>query len=315
MKKVALILGIIFLVLTFVGGGYVIIISLFGIVFPLNNNEDSPLTAGVDGIQAYESFLSFEDLVHNSNVAIVGEYVETIEFDSYTEKKFKVKECLYGDVGDSEIYLYSNIGMGYIEEINYTYELDADIYKTGTDYILVMEKLQSVMYDHDRYMLSTDVFLCEETNEYILYSQPIDFPGDMPIKEYIISLHQLNDSVNADNSDNSYQCDLEKMLNESSFVGQVMVQELVNEGKTHNGNTYRCVVKSLYKGGSLNTYDDGTILVVILKNTVKLNNTYVIGFSPVSENSLIYSQATDFSVYDVDEEFIKEINAYLNTAD
>ena len=74
-----------------------------------------------------------------SDVAIVGEYIEKIEHESYMEKKFKVKECLYGDVTDSEIYLYSNIGTGHIKEIDYTYKYGADIYEVGMDYILIMD--------------------------------------------------------------------------------------------------------------------------------------------------------------------------------
>ena len=51
------------------------------------------------------------------------------------------------------------------------------------------------------------------------------------------------------------------------------------------GNVYRCTVDSLSKGSNLNTNDDGTILIVILKNTVEIDNNYIIGFSPVDEGS------------------------------
>lgn len=95
----------------------------------------------VEGAEFEEELLTFEELILRSDVAIVGEYVETIEHERYIEKKFKVKECLYGDVADSEIYLYSEIGIGHIAEIDYTYEYGADVYEVGMDYILVMEKI------------------------------------------------------------------------------------------------------------------------------------------------------------------------------
>jgi hypothetical protein len=274
-------------------------------------NKNNLLNAGIEGIQVYEHFLTFEDIVQNSNVAIVGRYIETIESENYIEQKFEVSECLYGDVTDPVIYLYSDIGTGYIEEIDYTYKLGDDIYDTGKDYILVMEKAQSVMYDHDRYMLATDIFLCEDTNEYTLYAQSIDFPDDMSIREYISSLHQSVASAGMSNSDMSYQNNIEEMVVKSEFVGEVKIQELVNESKVHNGNTYRCIVESLYKGENLNTYNDSTILIVILKNTVEVNNTYIIGFSPADENSLIYTQTTDYGVYEVSEKVLDEINDYL----
>ena len=61
-------------------------------------------------------FLSFEELVKRSSVAVVAEYVETIRHDNYVEQKFLVKECLYGNVDEKEIYLYSNSGTVQVEE-------------------------------------------------------------------------------------------------------------------------------------------------------------------------------------------------------
>lgn len=289
-----------------------VLICIFNLSGCSNKSKEyNSLTAGAEGIQVYEAFLTFEDIVQSSNVAIVGRYIETIEYENYIEQKFEVSECLYGDVTDPVIYLYSNIGTGYIEEIDYTYELGDDIYDVGVDYILVMEKNQSVMYAHDRYMRTADIFLCEDTNEYTLYAQPIDFPDDMSVKEYINSLHQSVVSTSMNSSETSYQNNIEEMVVKSEFVGEVKIQELVNESKVHNGNTYRCVVESLSKGDNLNTYNDGTILIVILKNTVEVNNTYIIGFSPVDEGSLIYTQTTDYAVYEVSKNVLEEIDGYL----
>lgn len=281
----------------------VLIIALVGCASTANTPE-------AEGAEFEEELLTFEELVLRSNVAIVGEYVETIKHDNYIEQKFKVKECLYGDVSDDEIYLYSNIGIGHIKEIDYTYKLGEDVYTVGTDYVLVMEKMQSVMYDHDRYMLSTDVFLSEEDNEFSLYSQSVDVPSGTSVKDYICSIYNSVSHPVAANTFAAYKNEVEEMVGESEFVGTVKILELVNEGKVHNGNTYRCVVESLSKGSNLNTYEDGTILMVILKNTAEVNSSYVIGFSPVSEESLIYTQTTDTSVYAVNDELLAEISEY-----
>lgn len=264
--------------------------------------------AKVEGAEFEEELLTFEELILRSDVAIVGEYVGMIEHESYIEKKFKVKECLYGDVTDSEIYLYSNIGTGHITEIDYTYEYGADVYEVGMDYILIMEKNQSVMYDHDRYMLAADVFLCENNNEYSLYSQSIDIPTETAVKEFICSIYNSVSHPAVVNVPVSYENEIQEMVGESEYVGTVRILELVNEGKVHNGNVYRCTVESLSKGSNLNTYDDGTILIVILKNTVEIDNNYIIGFSPVDEGSLIYTQSTDTSVYNVSNELLSEIS-------
>lgn len=265
-------------------------------------------SAQIEGTEYEQELLTFEELILRSNVAIVGEYIEMVEHDSYTEKKFTVKECLYGDVTDNEIYLYSNIGTGHITETDYTYEYGADVYEAGMDYILIMEKKQSVMYDHDRYMLAADVFLCENNNEYSLYSKAIDIPAETTVKEYICSVYNSVPHPVVVNVPVTYDNEIQEMVGESEYVGVVKILELVNESKVHNGNVYKCTVEALSKGSNLNTYEDGTILMVILKNTVEIDNNYIIGFSPVDEGSLIYTQSTKTSVYNVSNELMSELS-------
>lgn len=265
--------------------------------------------SGYNAIEVYEDYYTFEDVVKNSDVAIVGEYIETLNHENYIEQKFKVKEVLYGNVSDDEIYLYSNIGTGHIIEIDYSYTLGTDKYKKNTDYILIMEAYESVMYDRTRYMITTDILLCEDTNVYTMYSTPISWSDDITFREYIMSMCIPN---NQDSMHIEYSNDIEALWGESEFVGLIEIVELKSEGKVHNGNTYRATVNELFKGENLNTYDDGTILLVILKNTVEVGNTYLAGFTPVNENSLIYNQTTDTSVIIPTDENLAEIKSYQN---
>ena len=80
------------------------------------------------------------------------------------------------------------------------------------------------------------------------------------------------------------------------------------ESEGHNGNTYRCTVESLAKGTGLNTYDDGTILLVIMKDTVEVGETYIIGFSPVEENSRVHMQTTVNGVFEDSSELLNDIS-------
>ncbi len=271
----------------------------------------TPNTSTTQNIEFKEDLLTFEELVQSSHTAVVAEYIETIEYENYIEQKFKVIECLYGDITDNEIYLYSNIGISHVNKINYTYELGRDVYDVDTKYILVMEKITSILYDHDRYMLTTDVLINIADNEYTMYSKPIDIPVGTSIKDYICSIYNSVPHPTLQDEVTSYKNEVYEMVGESSYVGIVKILELVNEGKVHNGNTYRCIVESLSKGSNLNTYGDGTILLVILKNTVELNKSYIIGFSPVGENSLIYTQTTSTSVYDVSDKLLNSISETL----
>ena len=88
---------------------------------------------------------------------------------------------------------------------------------------------------------------------------------------------------------------------------------------------YRCRAESLLKGGGtqaegedglprysdLNTYDDGTFLLSLRKGTVEVGKRYIIGFTPADEGSLIYSQETEHSVYEVSDALLEEIAGYV----
>lgn len=283
-----------------------------------SDNPDSSEQGTVTEFQ--EEFLSFEELVQRSDVAVIGEYLDTTEYENHVEHRFKVKECLYGDVPDEEIYLYSNIGTGYISETGYSYELGADIYTEGVEYILIVEQLQSIMYDHDRYLLTTDIFLCNDSGEYLMYSQPIDIPAGTSAEDYICSVHNSAADLNSDSDFQSadadtpvsYETGVAEMVGESQYVGIIKIESLENENTTHNGNAYRCLAESLMKGTNLNTFDDGTFIIVILKDTVDVGSSYIIGFSPVDEqDSLVYIQATETSVYPVSDELTAEISQAL----
>lgn len=63
-----------------------------------SDNPDSSEQGTVTEFQ--EEFLTFEELVQRSDVAVIGEYLDTTEYENHVEHRFKVKECLYGDVPD-----------------------------------------------------------------------------------------------------------------------------------------------------------------------------------------------------------------------
>lgn len=254
-----------------------------------------------------ENKVSFEDIVKNSNVAIVGEYIETIDYEQYSEARFKVKECLYGDVDEEEIYLFINHAVSYVSEIDYTYEHNGRQYKEGSEYILVMEKNESIMYDHDRFALQTDLFLSEEDGQYTLYSKPIAVPDNMDIKEYIRSLYYSvpREEKTRKNSE-EYNDLIEQLVAESKIIAVVNINKIETEGRLHNGNTYRCTIEEFIKEAKINTYDDGTILIVIEKDLVEAGNKYILGFDPVEENSLIHMQSIKNGVWPEESE-IKEM--------
>ena len=252
-------------------------------------------------------------MIEETHAGLIGEYVETYVFDRYVEHKFLVKEWLYGEKNDGEIYVYENLGMAYVEN-GYFYEMGAVKYEKGLDYMLLAYRSELPVYEHDRYMIMCDTLFCESTGKYMRYGEPVEVPVEgMTIREYVCSIYNVYaQPIGIEAPAVDYENEVAEMTGEAAYVGIVNIQSLFSEGKVHNGNVYRCTVESLSKGGELNTYDDGTILLTVTKDTVEVGKSYIIGFSPATdEYSLIYRQQTDASVYEVSDALLEEIAGYV----
>jgi len=254
---------------------------------------------------------TFEEVVQESDVAVVAEYIETIEQEAYLEHRFSVKDCLYGGVTNSEIYLYAPYGNAAVS--GHSWRFDADVYEENMEYLLVTYLKKSPLYVHDRYSISTDVLLCETTGKYTLYGEPIAVPDGMTMREYVCSLHaEQIQEINADAEETEYENEVAEMVGSSRYVGIIHIEAMKNEGVFHNGDVFFCTVESLIKGEELNTYDDGIFMLTLIKGSVEVGKSYIIGFSPATdEYSLIYRQQTDASVYEVSDALLEEIAGYV----
>lgn len=241
---------------------------------------------------------SFKDLILSSNVALLGEYTEMIDHDSYVEYKFLVKDCLYGDVTDKEIFLYAIKANLYSDDDTCSYVSGEDIYKKGDNYFLITERHQSIMYDHDRYLLAADIILNETEGKYVMFSEPIVIPEGKDLKEYILSIYNsVPHEKEPPKNERVYVDSHEEMMEESDFVGIIDVISLTKEKMNDNSNIYTCKASSLSKGDKLYTYEDGTFLLSLMKGLVEPGNTYEIGFDSIEEGGLIYIQSTKNSVF------------------
>lgn len=271
----------------------IVVVSNISGCSDVNRNTDSEIGSKVESEVEFEvQAFTFEEIVENSNVTLYGQYIESYEHEYYVEHKFKVNEVLYGTVSEAEIYLYADKGTAHIVEEGYFYEMDADIYEKNKEYILILEKRESILYDHDRYLNIGDLLLCETDKEYRLYSEVVEIPSGLTLEEYVLSTKNLADIQEETGLTDFISGNEDEWIESSKYIGKVKILELYVEGKVHNGNTYKCKVESLLKGTDLNMFSDETILLTILKDTVDIGGTYMIGFSPASENSLIYAQTS-----------------------
>lgn len=272
-------------------------------------------------VENEEEHMSFDEAIETSNCIISAEFVSYHSMDNYIEYEFQVKEVLYGDVQESNIYLFSMIGTSYVTDNNYTYNLGDDKYKVGNDYILIMEKSDSLFYEHVRYMLVTDIFIpINKIEVSVMYEQPIldknnkVLNSSIEIEKYIKEIKNNNDNTLNENVTTYIKSnDMNTIVSESDFILEIEVNNLEVEGLLHNGNTYICEVIRTLKGDSLLKDTEGKILVTLLKDSVEVGSRYIVMINKVDEESIIYTQSSESSIIPIaDKDLVNKLNSYID---
>lgn len=283
---------------------------------PSDIEPENPV-AWYDGVN-----YTFEELVQKCDVILTGTYRDKERYDYYMKYRFEVQDCLYGSVEDEEIYLHTDTGEDHGARLNGGLSLDE-----GAEYILLLYRFQNVTYEHDRY-LPLAIIRTQGGSPYSARGARLfDFTGGLSARDYVQEICErvkMPEDTEAEPAV-SYENEIAEMVGESAHVGIISIESLENEGIAHSGNVYRCKAKSLLKGGGvqvegedgllryseLNTYDDGTFLLSLIKGTVEVGKSYIIGFTPADEGSLIYSQETKNSVYEVSDALLAQIEGYV----
>ncbi|MBQ9535662.1 MAG: hypothetical protein IJU78_07460 [Clostridia bacterium] len=266
-----------------------------------------PTNHSTGGSSSERTKYSFEELVEHSDAALYGTYMEMLVNDNTVDYAFSVNRFLYGATDDEIIYVRADIGDSTAGD--YEYKTGGNIYEAGREYLLITERHESIFYEHDIYVIAADVLICEETATRVLYGEDISVPKRVSLDEYIISLKKPEDKQEAVRYGDSF----EEMCAESKFIGEIQILSLYNENESWN--VYLCKAGKLLKGEEykLNTYEDGTMLMSLAKDTVTEGGAYLIGFSPVSENSCIYIQTNLDSVLEISAEIYTAVeNAVEN---
>ena len=94
----------------------------------------------------------------------------------------------------------------------------------------------------------------------------------------------------------------EEMIDLSPIIATVTILQLEMEVDTHNGNVYTAEIQQYLKGEAVNSRADGTISLVLLKGSVEVGKTYIIGFESPEEGSVVYVQSTKNSVMDLEQQ-------------
>ncbi|MDR0326073.1 MAG: hypothetical protein LBI19_08290 [Oscillospiraceae bacterium] len=248
-------------------------------------------TALVGRTDVSEVALSFVEAVELSDCAAVAELAAVHETAASVEYEFMVKEVLRGEIPEKRIFL-----------VNLR---NKDAYTVGEEYLLIMNRHDSLFYDYPLYTTFTGIHIpAHDTAAGTMYGEAISrsYAGD--IKELLreAAFTEKEQGVHYTTSD-----DMATVVAESEFILEVKVKELPEEGR-FNGSPYYCELISILKGGEVNFMESGDIIVTLMKGSVELGGTYIVMANRSGDDSRVHVQSSLKSVIPIsDAKMIEEI--------
>ncbi len=280
------------------GAGVIIIICLFtvGLIgLSLLQKNDNNTTS----MELEKEYYSIGDVIQHCDVIVIGTYKDVIETASYREYIFSLDHCLYGSITDENLYVFEQTGEVYVEEINYQEKKDRPSYQKGHQYLLIMEKTESVLLDHDRFMTAGEVIFDITEENYTMYGEELN----ITYNEIMDQIRETKGEFIPETKEQKAYADIyEEMIELSPIIATVSILQLEMEVDTHNGNVYTAEIQQYLKGEAVNSRADGTISLVLLKGSVEVGKTYIIGFESPEEGSVVYVQSTKNSVMDLEQQ-------------
>ncbi len=249
--------------------------------------------------------LSFSEVVEMSNCCFVGRLIEVIENDFNREYRFSVERWLYGAEDEKEVYVFFNGGSyGKVEGDPIRGEWD---YQPGNSYVLIADREESPVFEHDRYMTVDYQYICPEEGKAFhgVYSlEAIDIPDGKTIEQYVSDLRKAVPEE-APLVKKEYENEFAEMMGESEFVAVVRVVKARTGISTHNGLVYACTIIRPIQGNQPNE-NGGFVDIVLLKDRVETGGIYLIGFQEREPGAGYYIQTTKNSIFPASEDLIRK---------
>jgi len=260
--------------------------------------------------QKESSILSFDQAIEASNCAVSavfnGEHVN----NNYNELEFSVNEILYGYVPEKTIMVFQTTEQNHDDTINYSGS-DGHIYKKGEVYNLVLDRSDSLFYDHPRYSFISNIFIpvSDKSDAVSMNGKPIKVKDDSLSQDTVANYLKSTGKSKSNSAQVrksidipfTTATDLSDIIPSSDYIMEVTVKNLIVEGVVHNGNTYACDIISVLNGGTPTTNDSNEILVTFLKGSVKLGGSYIVMLNQLGDDSVIYVQSSKNSVISSDK--------------
>ena len=275
MKKIALFLSLIFLILPLLGC-----------------NEKVSIVSYADG-----KYLTFEEAVTQYATDFVkAKCIGVKDNDVDVEYKFEVLARYLGEEVGDFIHVYTRKNYCHTaagENIGISYYEDDISYITGEEYYLVIERFVGVYYDRDRYYTICNIYFpVSDLTKSTMYGELVtnhsgisDISGEQALVDYIVKMLENNPDRELYYGTKPIDArDMETVIKQSDFVFKVSVGKDCGYG-LKDRTTHECTVIESLKG-DITTSD---ITILFLKGDVSEGKEYIVALHQSDTSSFIVS--------------------------
>ena len=261
--------------------------------------------AGGGGVIQSKTDLTFTEALEWSNVVIIGEYInELLDFedDGAYCYKFKVIEVLRGEVPEDSAHLVGYYGTAQAIGPDQIYKTDEKAYIEKQQYILVMDRTDSLFYDYPRYTLVGGIYIpLDNISKSTMYGNSVKMEAFANkdanyIKDFIRNM----EPPKKERKNYTNATDLPTIIKESDLILELKVTEFMGEGLDREH--YYCDVVKFIKGDSyVSPEDRKDIVITVFKGGVEVGKSYVVMVIRGSETGFLYMQSSTMSIIPIDD--------------
>jgi len=247
--------------------------------------------------QAMRIYMDFDTVLDKADVVLIGQVDKVTEFPQYDEYDVNIIDIKKGNVS-------KNLKIrNYLYDYSYNYngnELSGRTstnYSKGEQYIFALQHIWNVY--EDKYVILADTYIpLNSVRDSTILSEKIseDINPVSYIENYTYKSSGSGDKLSIDYIQSN---DVRDIIEYSDYIAEVKVVELYRE--TEVSDVYSCKINNTIKG-SINTTEDGTVLIPFFKNSVKLGESYIVNLTSDTTDTIIYTLSSKNSVMDVSDE-------------
>ncbi|MCL2748034.1 MAG: S-layer homology domain-containing protein [Oscillospiraceae bacterium] len=261
---------------------------LYNYYVPVSEREKNPASA---------INMTFTEALEMSDSIIIGEYLSSAETDwGAIHCQFKVKKVLRGEVPEETIHMVVYGGT--------PYATGDDLYVTGGEYILVMNRNDSLFYEYPRYTPIGDIFIpLEDIGKSTMYGKEIREIADKDIAYIEAFINDIAAPSIQEGQRYTSATDYPTIVKETDLILKVTIKNLEIEGVAANSNTYVCsVTQNINEGSFVAIGESQDILITVIKGSVEVGKSYIVMVNRIGESSPIYTQSSLRSIVSLDDE-------------